>query len=154
MKLFGKTPDTPNADQAVPDREALLAQFKQNIHEQRNLLYGIALFFEGLSMLYAGRQEIIDSYREQFRDLLGNGTDMLDRAEDLLEIVKHDGSRIGELMTFDFAFLVDYPEPEELARRAAILVESYETLFPGRPRDQSFSDEERFRLMEMAAKRL
>jgi len=118
------------------------------------VLYGIALFYEGLELLYAGQEQIIETYRKQFRNVIRHGTDMLDKAEELLRQVRGGSIPDTDLEAFDLSLAEGYPKPPDLLKRADILVAAYNELFPGRDRATPFTEDETLSLMESASSRL
>ena len=119
--------------------------------EHEDLLFGVALFFEGLSVLYAGQDELVDTYRRQCRNVIQNGKEVVMQAMTLLEKAQADPSQAAALESFTFALGEGHPQPDELARRARILVDTYNREFAGRSRSQAFSHEETIRLIDAAA---
>ena len=135
--------------QAGP-REAIRS-FEQEIKRQEDLMFGVALFFEGLSILYEGQPALIETHRRQFRNIIQTGKETADQARTLLERAKNDPGTLDILKSFDFRICQGHADPDGMARRAAILVAAYGKLFPGRPRDQALTQEEIFSLVESAS---
>lgn len=131
-----------------------MKEFELLIHRHRDLLYGMALFFEGLAVLYLEQEQIIQTYRRQFRNLIRNNQEKLEQATALLDQAKQGAVSIEELQQFDFDIGEWYPDPEGLIQRAEILVRTYEDTFPGRDRGTPFTKEETLQLMEAAVARL
>jgi hypothetical protein len=129
------------------DTEAFEAELARN----RDRLYGMALFFEAVELLYPGTTETAEARRRQSRDLIRDGAGRLGRADELLDKVKTGQAQAAELTRFDFALGEGYPERDALLNRADVLARTYDTLFPGRDRGRDFSEEEKLRLMEAAA---
>ena len=124
------------------------------IRRHRDLLYGMALFFEGLAVLYLEQEQIIQTYRRQFRNLIRNNQEKLEQATALLDQARCGNVPLEELRQFDFDIGEWYPDPEGLVRRAEILVQAYQDTFPGRDRSTPFSKQETLQLMETAVTRL
>lgn len=133
-------------------QNSILAQFEQEIARQEELQYGIALFFEGLSLLYAGQDAVLETHRKLFRNVIQTGNIALSRARELLEEARRDNSKIQMLQQFSFRPGEGHPEPDVVAARARVLVETYQELFPQRPRDQALSAAETLKLMETASR--
>jgi hypothetical protein len=140
------------AGNAGPDE--LIQRFEKEIERQQDLLYGVALFFEGISLLYAGQEDIIETYHKQFRNIIQTGRNVSQQAAALLEEVKQDQSKAPLLAQFNLTFCEGYPDPDGMTKRCGVMVETYRRLFPDRPRSQPFTDEETFRLMEEAGEEL
>lgn len=124
--------------------------FERQLIRARDRVYGIALFFEAIELLYAGQDDIIEAYRERFRQIIRSGAAVLDLAEQLLRDASVGAAEASELTEFDFSFGESDPEQQELLERAEALVGAYERLLPGRDRGRVFSTDERLRLMEAA----
>jgi hypothetical protein len=111
----------------------------------------MALFFEGISVMYGGQDAVVETYRKQFRNLIQSGADVVQQARALLAEVKRDPGKAVMLMEFGFSPCHGHPDPAGMLKRAKVLVRAYKGLFPGRPREQQFTDEEAFRLIDAAA---
>ena len=131
-----------------------MKEFELLIHRHRDLLYGMALFFEGLAVLYLEQEQIIQTYRRQFRNLIRHNQEKLEQATALLDQAKQGAVPIEELQQFESDIGEWYPDPEGLIQRAEILVGTYEDTFPGRDRGTPFTKEETLQLMEAAVARL
>lgn len=136
------------------EAERLIADFSADIKRHEDLLYGVALFFEGIACLYAGEDAELETYRKQFRNIIQLGNDALERAVAMVERAKQNPDKAELFKHFTFVPCLGHPKPEELAERATILVSTYNEIFPGRPRGQAFEAGEIRRLMEAAALRL
>jgi hypothetical protein len=140
------------ADVVNPDE--LIQRFEKDIERHEDLLYGVALFFEGVSLFNAGQEDVMGTYRKQFRNIVQSGRNVSQQAAALLEEVRHDRSSAQLLTQFNFAFCEGHTDPEGMLKRAEVMVECYRKLFPDRPRSQPFTGEEIFRLMEEAGEEL
>jgi hypothetical protein len=139
------------ADQPKPPAVSATEAFEARIIEHEEMIYGIALLFEGVSLLLAGQDAVIETYRNQYWNIIQAGNASAKRARELADQAKLDPPKIQLIERFAFEVL---PEQEQLEQRARILVETYDTLFPGRPRDRSLTQEETLKLMEAASERL
>lgn len=128
-----------------------IQQFEAQLNRHEDLLYGVALFFEGLNVLYEGHDETIATYRKQFRNIIQHGKEVAQQAMKLLEEARDDPGAIDALTNFRFTMGEGHEQPEELARRAEVLVETYKRIFPDRSRDVPFTHEETIQLIEEAA---
>ncbi len=132
----------------------ILASFEREIVTQENILYGMALFYEGLSVLCSDSRETLASQETLFREMIRDGQETLDRARRLLEEARKDSQKVPLLTRFQFSLCEKHPTPAEMIRRARILAKTYDEVFPNRPREQPFAWEDVFRLMEAAAEKL
>lgn len=131
----------------------ILKSFEEEIARQEELLYGIALFFEGISLLFAGQDAVLETYRKQFRNIIQIGNGTLQHAREVFAAAQRDPQKISLLELFAFRPGEGHPEPEVLAERARILARTYADLFPGRPREQAMTEDETLKLMEAASLR-
>jgi hypothetical protein len=143
------------AEESPPagSQEAVEA-FEKEIAAQENILYGLALFFEGISMLYADAPDLIEAQRRQFGDMILAGRTSVDQARALLDDVKRNPVKAGQLAGHTFSPCAGHPQAAEMVKRARIMVRAYEETFPNRARSQPFNDAETFRLMEAASQKL
>lgn len=131
-----------------------MESFRQRIQHQEDLMYGVALFFEGICLLYAGQEAVIETFRRQFRNMIQTGTDAAHRAADLLKQVEQDQSKVAMIEQFDFAPCRGHADPQKMVQRAQILFNVYKRLYPDRSRSEPFSEDETLCLMEEAGKEL
>jgi len=148
MSTEHSTESTPSSE---PKTNGILEAFEAEIVKQEDLLYGVALFFEGVSMLLAGQDAVIETYRNQYWNIIQEGNAAAERAHQLLEEARRDPSKIPLVERFTFSSGKGHARQEELIERAHIMVETYESLYPNRPRDQALSEEETLRIMEAAS---
>ena len=145
------TPVSENLDRSRVRWVELIKWFGVEIEQQESLLYGVALFFECLSLLHDGEAALIETYRKQFRNVIQTGKETGQRARAVLQEVKTDPSKVTLIEQFNFAPCAGFSDAAGLAKRAGILLQMYEKLFPNRPRDRPFTKAETLRLMEAAA---
>ena len=110
---------------AAADTGALVAEFEAEIVRQEDLLYGVALFFEGLRFLFAGQEAMLTTYRKELRNIIQMDRIVIDHANHLLEQARRDPSKASLLREFRFDPCHAHPRPAELRKRATLLVESY-----------------------------
>jgi hypothetical protein len=140
------------ASPAVPDGSAqAMADFQARLSRHEDLLFGVALFFEGLNVIYAGQDDLIATYRRQFRNVIQSGKEVAIQATTLLEEARGNPGRTGALASFVFALGDGHPQPEELVHRAGVLVDAYNRIFANRPRSQALGKDEVLRLIDSAA---
>lgn len=134
--------------------EETIAGFEREIARQENIIYGVALFFECQSVLHADQVSMVETSRKQFRNIIQSGKDMTTRAAKLLEEAKQDPSKAAALDGFLFASCMGHPNPREMVKRALVLVNTYNRVFPGRDRSQDFTYDETLQLIEQASEAL
>ena len=128
-----------------------LEHFRARIAEQQELLYGVALFFEGINLLCKGRDAVLTSHREKLSEIIQRGNNAIKDAADLLSQARQDRSKVELLDAFSFPECRGHEHPVELEARARHLVAIYDDVFPNRPRGQAFTQDEVMRLVEAAA---
>ena len=131
--------------------EDVVPDFQKAIDRQEDILFGLALFFEGWSVLRGDNPAAVQSSRMQFRRIIDRSREVADQARALLARVQEGAARPGELSAFAFSPCEGHAQPEAMARRAECLAQSYQRLFPGRARGEPFTQGEILRLMEEAA---
>lgn len=130
------------------DPATILADFEREIDRQEDRLYGIALFFECVSLLYAGRSGVLETNRKQFRNIIVAGHASIAHARALAARARQDHGAIEAVRAFRFTYCEGHPNPVGLAARADALLKAYRNLFPQRPPDKAFSEDETYRLLE------
>ena len=157
-QIAGMTQESHNQQEQSERPESpgtsAVAMFESQITSHEDLLYGIALLFEGISMLLAGQDAVIETYRNQYWNIIQVGNASAERARELAEQARLDATKIPLIERFKFQALQGHPEHELLEQRAHILVDTYDALFPNRPRDRSLTEEETLKLMEVASETL
>jgi hypothetical protein len=134
--------------------EEVVRYFQGEIERLDDLLYGVALLFEGITLLFAGQDNLIETYRKQFRNVIRTGKNVSQQASDLLVQSKTDPDKIPLMEQFSFSLFEKGEDPGGILKRADTLIRAYRKLFPDRPRSQPFTEEETFRLMDEAGEDL
>lgn len=138
----------------VPPRQSpsvIMEEFCQEVDRQEDRLYGIALFFECISLLHAGQAGVLDTSRKQFRNIIVAGHASIAQARALADKAKQDPSSIDSIRAFRFTFCEGHPNPLGLAARADALLKAYRRLYPDRPADKPFTEDETYRLLDAAS---
>lgn len=131
--------------------EVLIESFRKEINRQEDIIYGVALFFECISLIHANQDSVIETYRKQFRNIIQKGKETTAHASELLEHAVHDRKKTHLLQQFKFNTCEGHPTPEIMADRATALTETYCKIFPDRPREQDFTPDEILELIENAS---
>jgi hypothetical protein len=132
-------------------RAAAIQGFELAIRREESRLYGLALYFECLSLFRSGQEGLIETERKQFRNLIQGGRKQVDDATTLLEHVRAGSQPPKAIEHFVFTYSNGHPTPVELIARADALVAAFRAVFPVRPMAQPFTPEETYRLLEAAA---
>jgi hypothetical protein len=154
LKLRSSRDAAPPRDRPSDvDPQRTVQAFERKIVEQEDIFYGVALFFEGLSLLLAGQDAVLETYRKQFRNIILSGQDTVAKARQLLAQVQQDPSKAALLTQFAFAPCREHPDPEGMVKRAKVLCQVYEEMFPGRSRAEPFTPEDTLKLIEAAGRK-
>jgi hypothetical protein len=138
------------SDKGVSADDAIRA-FQEQLARQEDVIYGAALMFECVALLHSNQAALVETHRKQFRNIIQKSREQYDKAAELLAEVKKKPERAAELGAFVFTPCEGHPNPPEMARRVAILVDTYRRIFPDRPRSREFTREETLRLIEGSA---
>ena len=146
---------TAESTETAPDAGThggdILAVFSAVIEEQEDVLYGIALFYEDVSLLYAGQAAVVETYRKQFRNIIQSGTQTIQRARELMDEAQGDPAHQSRIQAFAFAPGEGHPDPAALVIRAKAMVAAFTRLYPDRARDKPLSEAETLALVEAAS---
>jgi len=137
--------------ETIPDISNLVSSCEQQLRELDDILYGIALYFECISLLHADQPTVIETYRKQLRNIIQRGKELASEASELLTRINKDPRTREALKGIRLNLAEEIPESEPIIKRAKLLVQLYEKYFPGRPRSQEFTEDELFTLMEASA---
>ena len=136
------------------DPHAAIQRFEQEIQAQRDHLFGILLFAQGVELLYSDQPDVVQMNRASFQEIMDRGRIAISAAEVLLQEAKANPEKAKEIKRFTFPPTSGHPMIDEMTTRARILVRTYDRLFPGRPRSKELSRTEHEALMEAAANQL
>lgn len=127
-----------------------IKKFEEKIKEQEDQLFGIKLFFDGLKDTWRRNKPIIAMNKFHFTNIMNRGKLYIQEAKKLLNEVKQNPEKTYQLKAFIFPPIKGSPMLDEITKRAKILVETYNKLFPERPRDKELTEEERLLLKTKA----
>lgn len=133
------------------DPESEINEFESKIGEYENHLFGMALFSEGVQIMWGWDKNVADISAFHSQRVISREEEAVGRAKRLLEYVKKSPHTVAILGQFEFPPIHGHPVVEELAERAKILVDTYDQLFPGRPRGKPLTEDEKYLLLETAA---
>ena len=136
------------------DTAEVISQFKETIRLQKEQLFGITLYLQGIELLYSGKPEVVEMNRQSFQNIQNRAENAITAAESLLQQVKEDPGKVKEIKRFKFPPISGNPMLDQMTRRAQILVQEYERLFPGRPRSKLLNQDEQALLMMQASEQL
>jgi len=140
--------------QTTESTVSVIRRFEEQIRIQRDQLFGISLFSQGLEVIYSGQSEVLEMNRQSSQNITERAESAISAAESLLRQAKADLSSPRQLMCFRFPPISGNPMLDQMTQRAQILVRTYEQMFPDRPRSEPLSREEIRELMAAAADQL
>ena len=149
-----QNPTTHAESREKGDREDIIGSFETEIQEQEDQLFGIALYFEGILILWSHDKNIIEMNRKAYENIMKRGNAFIKEAKQLLYEAQKDPGKVELIRQFQFPPIYGHPMVDEMTKRAKILVETYNELFPGRPRANPLTQAELMLLMEAAANKL
>ena len=132
------------------DTKETIESFEKEIQEQEDQLFGITLYFEGIRVLWAHDKDLIEMNRIAFKNIMERGNSAIRHAKQLLNQAKKDPTKVKLLRQFVFPPIHGFPILDEMTKRAKIYVETYNELFPGRPRKNPLTPTEHMLLMKTA----
>jgi hypothetical protein len=94
---------------------------------------------------------VVETYRRQFRNIVMAGKVASHRAKLLISRVRRDPSQVSLLEELELGTCEGYPNPGQLQRRAKVLVDTFERIFPNRARTDDLAEPEILRLIEEGA---
>ena len=118
--------------------------FKKKIIEYENLLFGISLYYQGIIYLYSDYDQIVQMNKKAYENIIGRGNTAIKEAKKILRKVQENPNEIRLIREFIFPPIYE-------TKRLRILVETYNELFPGRPRNIPLSKEENLKFMKAVA---
>lgn len=130
-----------------------LKSFEKTIKEHENQLFGLLLYKRGVKLLCSHDPNIIKMTDSSFENIVNRTQETIINAKLLLEEAKKNPKKMKELDNFHFPPIKGHPFLDEMAKRVKIVLESYEELFPNRPREQNLSDEEVLKLTALSIKK-
>jgi hypothetical protein len=131
-----------------------IRRFEEEIRIQRDQLFGMTLFSQGIEMMYAGQPEILEINRQSIQNIKARVESFISEADRLLQEGKTKPEKVREIKRFRFPPISGNPMLDQMTQRAQILVQTYERMFPGRPRSEPLSQDELQSLMMEAADQL
>lgn len=131
-----------------------ISRFAETIRLHEDQLFGITLFMEGIRVLYAGQPTIIEMNQRSLNSVRERAQSAITGAKALLEDAKRDPTKVRDLRTYPFPPISGHPALDVMTQRARILVQTYERLFPQRPRETPLLQDELARLMTEASGQL
>jgi len=121
--------------------------FENTIKEYEDQLFGIQLFMEGIKVLYQHDKATMKMTKHHYQNTMERGEIAISQAKELLDKVKSGTINATELEMFQFP-PIHGPGLDEMTQRTTLLINSYNKLFPDRPRNTPLSHEEHTRLMQ------
>ena len=121
--------------------------FKKKIIEYENLLFGLSLYYQGIIYLYSDYAQIVQMNKKAYDNIMKRGNIAIKEAKKILRKVQENPNEIRLIREFIFP-------PIYGIERLRILVETYNELFPSRPRNIPLSEGENLKLMKAVVNKL
>jgi len=151
MSAFWSGTQRKNGGNSREESRAVIDDYRRQISEGENIIYGLALYFEAINLFHEG-SPIVETYKKQFRNIIRGGRELLDKASRLLSDVESGAASLQELNAFDLDFLNGHPNADENRTRALLFYEAYTKHFSQRPRDKDLTQAEMFVVFEEAVR--
>ena len=133
----------------LKDKRAEIDSFKQKIREQEDQLFGITLYFQNISFVWANNRQIVEMNKEHYENIMKRGREAIARARQLLNEAQ-ENPKLSSLRQFTFPPTHGNPMLDEMTKQVKVLVGTYHELFPGRPKEKPLTKEEILHLTEVA----
>lgn len=144
--------DTKNMSDASQQESgtpiAVMANLEARIRRQEDFLFGVSLYFDGLTLLHAGQTDSVRAQGKVLRSILRTRQAQIDDATSLLRRARDDAGTAEQLALVKLDEIS--PEIADIAARATALLTAYAELYPDRDRTEPLDDEEMFSLIESA----
>ncbi|MCK4252341.1 hypothetical protein KAX97_12905 [candidate division WOR-3 bacterium] len=124
------------------DKKEIIRQFETKLRQQTNLLFAIRLYWTIAKPYYSDDAKMVDANTQALNDIMKKGESVIIKAQDILKRVQGCEIDLNALEQFEFLPFSEHPHFNDMTRKAKILVEAYEKLFPGRPREKELTEEE------------
>lgn len=141
---------TARGKEATRKGQEALDQAHSRIAEHENLMFGIALYYECLKVLYEGQELILKTHHDQLLAVIRIGDETMQQAAALMTHAEKDAKQAAKIMALPLNQLEGYEQAEELRERAQRLVKAFKRVFPARDRDQPLSEDEILCLLDAA----
>jgi len=134
----------------IPLNEELeVESFKSKIKEQEDQLFGIRLYCELINAIKYDKNTL-NLVNQHYKNIKERGEESITRARELLKETEGFPDLVEYLRLFQFPPIHGYPMLEEMTDRAKILIETYNELFPGQPKEKTLTEDEKRLLLETA----
>ena len=118
-------------------------KFEQQIKEYEDIMFGLMLYQETSPEFAKKAQE------SHYNNMKRRGEGALKEAKNILSDIKAGRAIQDKIKLFEWPIIID-----EMQFRINIMLESYKSLFPDRPREEELTEEEKITLQNDAMKRI
>ena len=116
-------------------------EFEKAIKEREDLLFGYELYYQGIKQLYEHDKDIMQKTNFHYSQMKERNKNAVIEAKHLLNEIRSRSKSINDLSYFTFP-PIHGPGLDEMTKRATLLVEAYEKVFPDRPREKELTEHE------------
>jgi len=119
------------------------SEFEQQIKEYEDMMFGLTLYQE-TSPKWVQRLQ-----KESYKNIKSRGEKALREAKEILLYVKRCKDVQDRIMCFEWPIIID-----DMRFRIDVMLQSYNSIFPDRPKDKSLSEKEIIALRNEAMNRI
>jgi hypothetical protein len=134
--------------------DKMVKNFEKTINIHEDQLFGLKLYLDGIKLMYKNNPDILNANIKSFQNIKKRNENAINEAKQLLAEIHKNPGQIKMLKKFRFPAISGHPMLKQMTKRAQILVEAYNKLFPKRPRTIPLSKQEQYQLMIIASKSL
>ena len=134
--------------------DKMVKKFEETINIHEDQLFGLKLYLDGIKLMYKNNPEILNANIKSFQNIRERSENAIKEAKQLLAEIRKNPEQRRMLKKFRFPAISGHPMLNQMTKRAQILVEIYNKLFPKRPRTIPLSKQEQYQLMIKASKRI
>jgi len=118
-----------------------LEAFEKAIKQREGLLFGYNLYYQGIKYLYGHDKHIMERTNFHYNQIKERNESAVLQAKNLLNEIRNGSKSINDLLNFTFPPIYG-PNLDEMTKRATLLVEAYEKVFPNRPKERELTEDE------------
>jgi len=120
-----------------------ISEFKQKIEEYEDIMFGLKLYQETSPKWVQRLQKI------SYKNIKRRGEISIREAKNILLDIKRGKDVQDRITCFEWPIIID-----DMKFRIDVMLQSYNIIFPGRPKDKSLSEQELIALRNEAMNRI
>lgn len=119
------------------------SEFEQQIKEYEDMMFGLTLYQETSPKWVKRLQKM------SYKNIKRRGEKALEEAKSILKDIKRGKAVKDRIMRFEWPIITD-----DMKVRIDVMLNSYNSIFPGRPKEKSLSEQEIIDLRNEAMNRI